>query len=136
VAQTWPTDSSPAFTVTRDPSDEAALYWRAATYDVIGLKDFAVSETRMVVRKAGTPLMDGLADDATRAGLRTIRFTINPIGLNQSTMLSPATPVEADERSRVSYIGETGFFATLDRDGASGPYTITSRVTVEIGPAS
>ena len=37
-------------------------------------------------------------------------------------MLAPATPVEADERSRVSYIGETGFFATLDRDGGSGPY--------------
>ena len=50
-------------------------------------------------------------------------------------MLAPATPVEADEGSRVSYVGETGFFATLDRDGGSGPYTITSRVPVPgIGP--
>jgi hypothetical protein len=130
VEQVWTTDSSPAFTVTRDPSDQVAVYWRAATYDVIGLKDFARSEARLVVRKAGTPLMDSLADDATGVGLHTLTFTVDPIGFSQSTMLSPATPVEADERSRVSYIGETGFFATLDRDGGSGPYEIASRVLV------
>ena len=82
VAQTWTTDSSPAFTVTRDPSDQSALYWRAATYDVIGLKEFARSETTTVVRKAGTPLMETLADDATQAGLRTVTFTVDPIGFN------------------------------------------------------
>jgi Transglutaminase-like superfamily len=130
VGQTWTTDSSPAFTVTRDPSDQAALYWRATTYDLIGLKDFAHSETRIVVRKAGTPLLDTLADDATQAGLRTFTLTVDPIGFDQSTMVSPATPVEADERSRVSYVGETGFLAMLDRDGGSGPYEITSRVLV------
>jgi hypothetical protein len=135
VAQTWTTDSSPAFTVTRDPSDQAALYWRAASYDVIGLKEFARSATRTVVRKAGTPLMATLADDATQAGLRSFTFTVDPLGFDQSTMLSPATPVEADVGSRVSYIGDTGFFATLDRDGGSGPYTITSRVpVVGLGP--
>ena len=63
-------------------------------------------------------------------GLRTVTFTVDPIGFDSSTMLAPATPVEADEGSRVSYIGETGFFATLDRAGGSGPYTITSRVLV------
>ena len=135
VAQSWTTDSSPAFTVTRDPSDQVALYWRAATYDVIGLKEFARSETKIAVRKAGTPLMDTLADDAAQVGLRTVTFTVDPIGFDSSTMVAPATPVEADEGSRVSYIGETGFFATLDRDGGSGPYTITSRVPVPgIGP--
>ena len=72
--------------------------------------------------------MATLADDATQDGLRTFTFTIDPLGFDLSTMLSPATAVEVDERSRVSYIGETGFFATLDRDGGSGPYTITSRV--------
>ena len=121
--------------MTRDPSDSAVWYWRAATYDVIGLKEFARSETKIAVRKAGTPLMDTLADDAAQAGLRTFTFTVDPIGFDSSTMLAPATPVEADEGSRVSYIGETGFFATLDRDGGSGPYTITSRVPVPgIGP--
>jgi len=30
----------------------------------------------------------------------------------------------------VSYIGQTGFFATLDRAGGTGPYTITSLVPV------
>lgn len=135
VAQTWTSDSSQAFTVTRDPSDSAVLYWRAATYDVIGLKEFARSETQTVVRTAGTPLMDTLADDAAQAGLRTVTFTVDPIGFDSSTMLAPATPVEADKGSRVSYIGETGFFATLDRAGGSGPYTITSRVPVPgIGP--
>jgi hypothetical protein len=135
VAQAWTTDSSPAFTVRRDPADQSVLYWRAATYDVIGLKEFSRSETRTVVRKAGTPLMATLADDATQAGLRTFTFTVDPIGFDQSTMLSPATPIEADVGSRVSYIGDTGFFATLDRDGGSGPYTITSRVAVPgIGP--
>ena len=130
VQQTWTTNQSTAFTVTRDPSDRDNLYWRAATYDVIGLKEFARSDTRTVVRKAGTSLMDALADDATRAGLRTFTFTVTPIEFDQSVMLSPATPVEADERARVSYIGQTGFFATLDRDGGSGPYEITSRVLV------
>ena len=43
VEQAWTTDSSPAFTVTRDPFDLSAWYWRAATYDVIGLKEFARS---------------------------------------------------------------------------------------------
>jgi len=135
VEQAWTTDSSPAFTVTRDPSDQSAWYWRAATYDVIGLKEFARSDTTTVVRKARTPLMATLADDATQAGLRTFTFTIDPLGFDQSTMLSPATAVETDQRSRVSYIGQTGFFATLDRDGGSGPYTITSRVQVNgVGP--
>ena len=135
VGQTWTADSSPAFTVLRDPSDQGSPYWRAATYDVIGLKDFARSETRTVVREAGTSLMNRLADDPTRVGLRTATFTVDPIGFDQSTMLSPATAIEADKRSRVSYIGTTGFFATLDRVGGSGPYEITSRILVNgIGP--
>ena len=121
--------------MTRDPADSAAWYWRAATYDVIGLKEFTRSETKIAVRKAGTPLMDTLADEPANVGLRTVTFTVDPIGFNSSTMVAPATPVEADEGSRVSYIGETGFFATLDRDGGSGPYTITSRVQVPgVGP--
>ena len=83
-----------------------------------------------VVRNAGTPLMDTLADDPTRAGLQTFTFTVNPMGMDTSVMLSPAAPVEADNRSRLTYVGNTGFFATLERDGGTGPYEITSRVPV------
>jgi hypothetical protein len=130
VAQFWGADPSPAFTVTRDPLDDEDYYWRAVTYDQIGLKAWTRSETRSVVRQAGEPLMDQLADDATQGGLHAFTFTVDPIGFHQSTMLAPATPVETDERSRISYIGESGFFATMDRDGGSGPYEITSRVLV------
>jgi len=130
VTGIWNNNSDEALIIQRDPLDDADYYWRAVTYDKIGLKDWDRSDTQTIVRQAGDSLMDTLADDATQAGLHTFTFTINPVGFHQSTMLAPATAVEADEPSRISYLGASGFFATMDREGGSGPYEVASRVLV------
>ena len=45
-------------------------------------------------------------------------------------MLSPATPIDIDENVRLTTVGTGGYFATMDRDGAAGSYTITALTPV------
>jgi len=129
VPQVWTTESTLAVTIQRPPPDKNDYYWRAITYDQIELSGWRIGATLTVLRAADSPLLDGLADNVAEAGHEVLAVTITPEDLSGSTMLSPRTPTSIDEPTRVSVLG-SGYFATIDRDGGNGPYTIRALVPV------
>ena len=130
VGLVWSFDHSVAVTILRDPTDDGDYYWRAATYDRLELGAWSASTTASIDRPAGTRILEGEADDVARSGLHRVTFTVSPGGFTRPTILSPATPVEVDEATRLQIVGKGGYFATLDRGNGSGPYTVTALVPV------
>jgi transglutaminase-like putative cysteine protease len=130
VRSEWLTDDSVAFTVQREPGDDGAYYWRAVTYDRLDLGSFSTGATHRFDRPAGASILDGKADDPPQLGTRRITFTVIPGGFTQSTIVSPATPIEVDEATHLTTVGADGYFVTLDRIGRSGAYTVTALVPV------
>ena len=130
VRSEWPSDDSVAFTVQREPGDDGAYYWRAVTYDRLDLHGSSTGATNPIDRPAGAPILEGKADDPPRTGTRRITFTVIPGGFTQSTIVSPATPIEVDEATHLTTVGEDGYFVTLDRTRSSGAYTVTALVPV------
>ena len=130
VQQVWTTDSSLALTVQLPPQDTGDYYWRAVTYDRIDLNGWSMSNTNTVDRAAGDSLFDGLADDVAPEGRKTLSFTIDPADFRGSTILSPATPVSVNADTRLTMVGQGGYFSALDRDSGSGSYAVTALVPV------
>ncbi len=131
VQQVWTTDASLALTIQLSPGDDTDYYWRAVTYDRIDLNGWSMSNTRTANRPAGEGLLTGYADGVAPDGRKEVSFTVTPADFHGSTLLSPATPVKVDEGTRLTVIGLDGYFATVDRDGGNGPYTVTALVPVE-----
>jgi transglutaminase-like putative cysteine protease len=127
VQQVWTTNQAVAMTIQRqDPTDKGRYYWRAVTYDQISLNGWTQTNSTTIVRQPNTQLFAGLADAVDPAGLHSFTFTVTPGDFNGPTILSPGTPVEVKETTRLTYVGHTGYFATLERDGGSGSYTVTA----------
>jgi transglutaminase-like putative cysteine protease len=131
VQQVWTTDASLALTVQLSPGDVADYSWRAVTYDRIDLNGWSMSTTSTVERPAGDALLTGFADSVAPEGRKELTFTVTPADFRGSTVLSPATPSKLDEPARLTVIGKAGYFASVDRDGGSGPYSVTALVPVE-----
>ncbi|MBI3749914.1 MAG: transglutaminase domain-containing protein [Chloroflexi bacterium] len=131
VQQVWTTDASLALTVQLTPGDDTRYYWRAVTYDRIDLNGWSMSNTRTVDRAAGDGLLTGYADNVAPEGRKEVTFGVIPADFRSSTILSPATPEKVDEGARLTVVGLDGYFATVDRNGGSGPYTVTALVPVE-----
>ncbi len=131
VQQVWTTDSSLALTIQLSPQDLTGYYWRAVTYDRIDLAGWSMSNTTTVQRAADDPLLTGYADSVAPDGRRELSFSVTPADFRGSTILSPATPTKIDESTRLTVVGQDGYFATADRDGGNGPYRVTALVPVE-----
>jgi transglutaminase-like putative cysteine protease len=130
VQQIWNTDNATALTIHRDPTDKGHYYWRAVVYDQIDLKGWSQTDSTNVVLPAKASIFAGLADDVNPTGLHPFTFTVSPVDFRGPTILSPGTPVEVQESSRLTYVGTEGYFATLERDGGTGPYTVTALTQV------
>ena len=127
VQQIWTTNQGVAMTIQRqDPTDKGRYYWRAVTYDQIDLKGWTQTNSTTIVRQADTQLLEGLADAVDPTGLHSFTFTVTPGDFNGPTILSPGTPLDVNETTRLTYVGHTGYFAMLERVGGSGSYTVTA----------
>ena len=134
VQQVWTTNQAVAVAIQRqDPTDTGRYYWRAVTYDQIGLKGWTVSNPTTILRQPGTALLEGLADATDVAGLRSVTFTVTPRDFHAPTILAPGTPVEVDEATRLTHVGAAGYLAMLQRDGGSGSYTVTAMAQPPVG---
>jgi transglutaminase-like putative cysteine protease len=131
VGQLWTTDGGLAVTIQRDPTDDGRYYWRAVTYDRIDLKGWSQSASATVVIPAGKPLTDNIADGVDPQGRHSFKFTVTPAGFRGPTILSPATPIQVTESARLTTVGTDGYFATVERDGGSGSYTVTALTPVD-----
>ena len=85
------------------------------------------------MRQPDTQLFKGLADAVDPAGLHSFTFTVTPGDFDGPTIVSPGTPVEVNETTRLTYVGHTGYFAMLERDGGSGSYTVTAVTRPPVG---
>ena len=89
------TASRPRSRATR--ADDRDYYWRAQAYDQIDLHSMSLSSIendgagrrRKPVRRHGRPM-------SIRRASRPVTFTVQPGTFNESTVLSPATPVLVD----------------------------------------
>jgi len=130
VGQQWTTDGALALTIQRNPTDTGRYYWRAVTYDQLDLKAWSQSASRTDLVSSGAPLLDQRADDVDPTGQHVFTFTATPAGFRSATILSPQTPVKVDESVRLTTIGRSGYFATMERNGGDGPYTVTALTAV------
>ncbi|HEX7950856.1 MAG TPA: transglutaminase domain-containing protein [Candidatus Limnocylindrales bacterium] len=131
VQRVWTTDPSLALTVQLSPGDDTNYYWRAATYDRIDLTGWSQTNTTTVERAAAAGLLTGYADNVAPEGRKELTFSVSPADYREPRILSPATPVSIDEETRLTVTGRDGYFATAEREGGSGPYTVTALVPVE-----
>jgi Transglutaminase-like superfamily/TgpA N-terminal domain len=134
VQQVWTTDEAVAVTIQRqDPTDRGRYYWRAVAYDQMDLNGWTQTNATTIDRQPDTQLFEGLADAIDPAGLHSFTFTVTPGAFLGPTILSPGTPVEVDAATRLTYVGQTGFFAMLELDNASGSYTVTALTQPPVG---
>jgi transglutaminase-like putative cysteine protease len=132
IGQRWVDSPDVAVMIQRDPSDDRDFYWRAAAYDRIDTYGMSISHSNTTIRPPATSLFNGMADDVDPAGLRRLTFTVLPVSLTGPMVLSPATPVEVDRAVRLTTVGRSGFFATVEREGRD-PYTVTALVPAGAG---
>lgn len=126
----WVTDRNVALTI-EIPADLIAYkpYWRAATYDVLTLDGFEFDDpTRILDRAPGEPLLEGTGDAVALDGRQDVTFRITTE--SGSLIYAPQTPIEIDVATDLEVVGDSGFFAALQRDGGDGGYTVTSYVPV------
>ena len=103
VQQVWTTNRAVAVTIQRqDPTDRGLYYWRAVTYDQIGFKGWTQTDSTTIARQPDTQLFEGLADAVDPAGLHSFTFTVTPGDFHGPTILSPGTPVEVNETTRLT----------------------------------
>ena len=130
VQSVWNSDATVAFTVQRSPTDVGEYYYRAYAYDDIGLNGWSISKDPTVVTgPANVPLFKDRADVADPVGMHVFTFTISPGDYSEGRILSPMTPVAVSEETRLTLV-EGDYYATLERDGTSGVYTVRSLVPV------
>jgi hypothetical protein len=136
VQQVWTTDGAVAVTIQRqDPTDTRRYYWRAVAYDQIGLKGWTQTRSTSIMRDRNAMLFDGLADAADPAGLHNFTFTVTPGDFDGPTVLSPWAPISVNTTTRLTSVGRTGYFAMLERDSGSGPYTVTAATQSSVSAA-
>ncbi len=128
VQSAWNSDATVAFTVQRSPTDLGEYYYRAYAYDEIGLNGWSVSKDPTVVTgQADEPLFEDRADIADPVGTHAFPFTIIPGDYSEDRILSPMTPVAVSETTRLTLV-EGDYYATLERDGATGAYSVQALI--------
>ena len=128
VQSFWNSDATVAFTVQRSPTDLGEYYYRAYAYDEIGLNGWSVSKDPTVVTgQADEPLFEDRADIADPVGTHAFPFTIIPGDYSEDRILSPMTPVAVSETTRLTLV-EGDYYATLERDGATGAYSVQALI--------
>ena len=131
IEQVWKNSGALAVTIRRNPTDNGIYYWRAWTYDKIDLNGWDQTTSTSTEIPADTSIFDQRADDVDPEGRHTFTFTVTPGEFTASTILSPQTPITIDQEARLTTVGADGYFASLDRTDASGPYTVTALTPVE-----
>lgn len=131
VGQLWTTDRSLALTIQRNPTDQGRYYWRAVTYDRIDPTGWSQSPSTTDVVPSDAPLLDQRADNVDPEGRHVFTFTVTPAEFRSATIISPQTPVKVDESVRLTTVGQDGYFATMERNGGGGSYTVTALTPVD-----
>jgi len=130
IEQVWNNSGALAVTIRRNPTDNGVYYWRARTYDKIDLNGWDQTTSTSTEIEADAPLLDQSADDVDPAGRHSFIFTVTPGEFTASTILSPQTPINVDQVTRLTTVGQDGYFTSLDRVEGSGPYTVTALTPV------
>lgn len=132
VQQDWNFTPGVAVTIQLPAGDKGThYYWRAFAYDRIDLTSWSLAQTVSVPRPAGESVFDQLADNPAPSGSHKLAFTVTPGDFKDRTILSPLTPVDVSQATRLSVVGPDGYFATIERDDSTSPYVVDALVPVE-----
>ena len=135
IAQEWTTSGALAVTIRRNPTDEGIYYWRARTYDKIDLNGWDQTAPSSVDLPPDARILDQRADDVLPDGHHSFTFTVTPGEFRSTTILSPQTPINVDQPTRLTTVGSDGYFSTLDRVEGGGSYTVTALTPISgLGP--
>jgi transglutaminase-like putative cysteine protease len=127
VRKDWNTDNAVAVTITRDPADHTTDYWRATTYDVIGLQGWSTGQSASTTEPASASLSNKTADGAGVASRSQITFSVQPGAFTGSTVLTPGVPITIDQPVTLTTTSTDGYLSRIDRQGA-GAYRVTALV--------
>ena len=127
ILKEWSPNDDVAVTITRDPADGTDYYWRAATFDAIGLRGWTVGSTAETSKQANARLLDSFADDVTAAGQDEISITVQPGSFDSSIVLTPGIPSVVDQPVTLVTSSVGGYLSTVERNG-NGRYSLTALV--------
>jgi transglutaminase-like putative cysteine protease len=127
ISDRWFSDDDVAFTATVPPETEG-VKWRAATYDTFGLKVWLQTGTVAIPVPAGSPLLEGTADEPTAAFTTDTRVTIRPQAYHDTLLLAPGVPTAVDRPANLLLAGDDGPFAGVELPGGRGEYSVASSV--------
>jgi transglutaminase-like putative cysteine protease len=129
ISESWNFAEGVAVRIEVPDDAPEGMYWRAATYDEVQPRTWRQRERLAYPREINEPLLDGGSDQVTAEGREEVTFRVVPDEYTESELLSPMTPLSVDQPVRLSVVGTTGFFATMEGNG-DAPYTITAIVPV------
>ena len=131
ISGSWFTSDQIALTIEiPDASMGYEPYWRNITYDLLTFDGFGTTSASIstIDREANAVLLEDTGDAVEQEGRREVTFRITPaVG---DDIYAPQTPVAVDVPTEVQLLGEGGFFATANRGGGNGGYSVTSWVPV------
>ncbi len=105
-----------------------SLWWRAATFDSVGLGSWEQSDIATVQVPSGEPLQ-AAGEEAPSIDLTSpLTVTIETPGTPGNLLLSPGVPVAVDVDATVRLIGDHGWFAGADLPSETTTYTVSARV--------
>ena len=130
VQQVWNNSDAVAVRIQRTATDKGNYYWRVVTFDRIDVRGWGQTASATRERGAGEQLLAGLGDDIAPTGRHSFTYIVNPESFNEGTILAPATPTQVDEKTRLTTVGQEGYFTKLERDGGNGPYSVTTLIAV------
>ncbi len=128
AAITDPAADEVAFLAQLPADAPETLWWRAATFDRVGLDAWQQSDIATVQVPSGEPLQ-AAGEEAPSADLTSpLTVTIEAFGTPGNLLLSPGVPVAVDADATVRLIGPHGWFAGADLRSGTTTYAVRARV--------
>jgi transglutaminase-like putative cysteine protease len=130
IGPRWITDSDVAVTVKVPAGDTAKYYWQVVAYDRFDGTSWSWSDQSTTDVAPDQPPLDGTLDQPNPTGRREVSVDVAPAKFSGSQVLAPGIPTSVSDATRLTTIGQAGFFAGLDTRQGDVPYRVSALVPV------
>ncbi|HEY3522571.1 MAG TPA: transglutaminaseTgpA domain-containing protein, partial [Candidatus Limnocylindrales bacterium] len=130
IGRTWITNGEVAVTVRVPAGDDTKYYWQAVAYDRFDGTGWSWSTEQTADRAADERVLANTLDAPVDDGRRAVDVTVTPVGFHGSRVLAPGTPVAVSQQTRLTTIGQDGFFAGLDTIPGDVGYDVQALVPI------
>ncbi len=130
IGRTWITNGEVAVTVQVPAGDKTKYYWQAVAYDKFDGNGWSWSTEATSGRGRDQPILDDTLEPPIADGRRSVTVEVQPANFHGSRVLSPGAPTSVSRETRLTTIGEDGFFAGLDTQPGDVDYQVTALVPI------